>query len=145
LTKLSFSGDTLWTRDYPFAAVPLRREAIDSLIEARATPLGERGFLGLTVPLAREWARRTLYTPPFTSHVASMVPGRNGSIWLRTTARADSAEWIVLDADGAPRLRLVLPNDVTVMEADDEHVWGSATDDLEVPYLVRYRIYESES
>lgn len=148
LTKLAFSGDTLWTRRYPYTPQPLLQAEIDSVIEARAAPLGESGFLGLTVARARDWAGLTLYAPPLKSHVASMVVGRDGGIWVETLRPTDSpgeTEWLVLDAEGEPRARVVLPTDLTVLVADEEHVWGSLSDEFDVPYVVRYSLAPSAS
>lgn len=140
VTKLSFSGDTLFTRAFSSEPERVTQAEVDSVLDARAGPMGERGFLGATEAQAREWAERTLHRPPFKSLVREMTVGRDGSIWLQRTVEADSASWLVLDASGAPSAEVTLPAGFDLLEADRGHVWGQERDDLDVPYLVRYQV-----
>lgn len=140
VTKLTFSGDTLFTREFSFTPEPVTQAEVDSVLDARAGPIGDRGFLGATEAQAREWAERTLYRPPFKSLVREMTVGRDGSIWLQRTVEADTAFWLVLDASGEPRAEVSLPAGFDLLEADRGQVWGQEQDELDVPYLVRYRV-----
>lgn len=140
VTKLNFSGDTLFTREFSFEPEPVTQAEVDSVLDARAGPIGERGFLGATEAQAREWAERTLYQPPFRSLVREMTVGRDGSIWLQRAVEADSASWLVLDPSGAPRAEVMLPAGFDLLEADRDRVWGQERDELDVPYLVRFRL-----
>lgn len=140
VTKLSFSGDTLFTREFSFEPEPVTQAEVDSVLDARAAPIGERGFLGATEAQARDWAERTLYRPPFEPLVRDMTVGRDGSIWLQRTVEADSASWLVLDPTGAPRAEVALPAGFDLLEANRDHAWGQERDELDVPYLVRYRV-----
>lgn len=140
LTKLRFSGDTLFSRSFPYEPLPLTDSEVDSVLTARATALGERGFMGLTVARARAWAERTLYTPPFKTGIESMSVGRDGTIWLKRGDEGPTAPWLILNRDGQPEGEVHLPKELNVMEADRSHVWGWLSDEFDVPYIVRYRI-----
>jgi hypothetical protein len=69
-----------------------------------------------------------------------MTVGRDGSIWLQRAVEADSASWLVLDPSGSPHAEVSLPAGFDLLEADRDHVWGQERDELDVPYLVRYRV-----
>lgn len=140
LTKISFGGDTLFTRSYPYDPVPVRPERVDSLLDARAAPLSEMGFQGLTEARAREWAEAGLYRPASHPPIEGMVVGRDASIWLQRGPVSDSALWLVLDDRGNPLGEIALPNAFRLLEADGDRIWGSTTGELDMPYLVRYRI-----
>lgn len=144
VTRLSFSGDTLFRREFTFEPVPVTQAEVDSVLDARAGPIGERGFLGATEAQARNWAERTLYQPSYEPPVQGMVVGRDGTIWLERTTEADSASWLVLDPSAAPLAEVTLPDRLQILEADRDHVWGQELDELDVPYLVRYGVGPDE-
>ena len=41
---------------------------------------------------------------------------------------------------GAPLARALLPTGLRVMHITDEHVWGTELDELDVDYIVAYRL-----
>lgn len=141
VVKLSFEGDTIWAKSFLFDPNPVTDAEVDSLIEDVAERIGQRGSAQGAEGQAREWAAAGFYRPAFKPAVSDMVMGRDGSIWLQETGGdGDPALWLILDPKGEPTARVLLPEALTVLVADQEHVWGSETDDLDVPYLVRYRI-----
>ena len=46
----------------------------------------------------------------------------------------------VLDAQGAPLARALFPADLRVAVIDGDTVWGIEMDELDVQYIVRYRL-----
>lgn len=140
LTKLSFSGDTVFSRKVGFDPIPVTEVELDSLLTERALSLAEGTTFDLTEGRAREWADRTLYRPAYRSPAQELVVGRDGSIWVRMTSRTDSSSWLVFDRSGEPGGRITLPTSFELMEADLSHVWGSERDELDVAYLLRFRI-----
>ncbi len=144
LTKLSFSGDTIFARAYAFSPIPVLGSEVDSILDATAARISESGFLGgLAEGRAREWAELGLYGPAFQPPISHMVLGRNGEIWLREHSLGPAASWLVMDRDGEPLGRVTLPLGMTVLMTDDFNVWGWETDELDVPYLLRYRVGRS--
>jgi NAD(P)H-nitrite reductase large subunit len=72
--------------------------------------------------------------------VSHVVAGRDGTIWLRREERGGVTRWEVLDASGSVVARLDVPAALRILAADRTDVWGVETDDLDVPYVVRYRV-----
>ncbi len=140
LAKLTFEGDTVFSRSYSAEPVAVTRAEIDSVLEARVRELVEGGFGGERAGRVRRWAERTLHTPSFRSPVEALKAGRDGTVWLRQQGEGDRSPWLVLDSLGNPEARVSLPSRLEVAEADRDHVWGWETDALDVPYVVRYRI-----
>ena len=50
----------------------------------------------------------------------------------------------VLDAEGVPLARVLVPADLMVAVVDGETVWGIEMDELDVQYIVRYRLLKGE-
>jgi len=142
LMKLGLSGDTVFAREYPFHPVPITDAEADSTVEQQAAQWAEYGVMGgVTAARLQSWAQRTFYRPAFRPGVTEMVLGMDGWFWLRGQPGAGGlVEWFVLDPRGSPVRKVTLPAGVTVMAADSETAWGMERDDLDVPYLVRYRI-----
>lgn len=145
LTKISFAGDTLFSRSYPFGALPVSQVRVDSILDSTETMLAERGFLGVTAGQAREWVEAGFYQPKFKSPIGRMLIGRDSTIWLsENREEVETRTWIVLDPDGTVLRRVRVPSGLTVLVVDRLHVWGSERDDLDVSYLLRYRIMQPD-
>jgi hypothetical protein len=142
LIKRTLSGDTLFAREYSYQPDPLPQEEIDSVLGFNVARWEEAGIMrGTTAARLREWAERRIYAPPFRPPVSQLVLGRDGSYWLRgNPVERDLVPWFVLDSKGSPVGQVTLPAGVRVMAADRSAVWGTETDELDVSYLVRYRI-----
>jgi hypothetical protein len=70
-----------------------------------------------------------------------MVVGRDGSVWLRGEDRGESTvEWRILSPDGEPYGLVRLPVGFWMFLAERSRAWGTERDELDVPYIVRYRI-----
>lgn len=144
ISKLSFAGDTLFSRTYPFEPEPVREEEADSLIHAMAEMMSERGILGATLAQAETWAREGFFRPAFRPGVTSLMVDEDGGIWVgRNEELPGQRRWEAYDADGRPVAAFTLPTDVDVMHIRRPHVWGTRTDDLGVPYVVRFRLEEA--
>lgn len=145
VARVGFDGDTAFVRSFPYEPVPIDPAAPDSLVTAWAASFRESRFPGApTEAQAAEWARASLYLPAHRPPVTALVPGRDGTTWLRREAAdPDRAEWLVLDADGEPIGRVELPAAFDLKAAERGRAWGMETDELDVPYIVRYAIGEA--
>jgi hypothetical protein len=143
--RLDASGDTVFARAYPYTPTAIPRSRVDSIVQAQAESL--HGFMGerTGIPLG-EWRRRVaeaLYAPAHHSPVAEAVPGRDGSLWFRLApSRPEGPEWLVLDADGEPLRRVRVPERTRILAAETDRFWGVTQDDLDVDYIVRFRVVE---
>lgn len=142
LIKLSFAGDTIFSREVAYEPIPVQPAEVDSLLADRAVSVAEWRPMNVTEGRARAWAEETFYEPSFRTPVEDLVVGRDGSIWIKETTLAETARWLVFDGGGGPVGRVELPTAFELMEADGERLWGMETDELDVPYLVRFRIRE---
>lgn len=142
LTKLALGGDTLFTRSHAAEAIPVTDAEVDSVVTTLVEQMTASPFFKeMGAGELREWATHGLYVPAFRPAAAGLQMGRDGAIWVReTTVEADVQRWLVHDAEGEPVGRVVLPSSVVLMAADAEHVWGGDRDEMDVPYLVRYRL-----
>ena len=76
--------------------------------------------------------------------VSELVPGRNGTIWLRREhTLAANVDWWVLDAQANLAGVVALPAALKVYRADRQTVWGVAQDSLDVPHVQIYRISQT--
>lgn len=141
LAKLSFEGDTLWTRDHLVTPRRIREAVADSILDEVARMMGEREMLGATEATARRWAALTLHRPEFRPPVAEMVVAQDKSIWLSLGPDEQAAaDWLVLDPSGEPVARTTLPSDAEVLLVDPPLVYARGRDELDVPYLLRFRV-----
>src|SRR5690606_11646278 len=77
------------------------------------------------------------YRPP----VRAVRQAADAGVWIELLPEAaDSTDWLVIRSDGSPRGRLRLPANVEVRNASGDAVWAAATDDLDVPWLVRLQL-----
>jgi hypothetical protein len=116
-------------------------EEVDSILDAQAGSLGDHPVFNMTVARARDLAEASLYRPAFKPPVTNMVLGKDGSIWLmQQPDREGRVPWLVLDSEGQAIRAVQLPSRTVLHVVDPPHVWGSTTDELGVPYVVRYRV-----
>lgn len=59
---------------------------------------------------------------------------------MRSDAGEWFSEWWILTIDGEPMARARVPAGLDVRYADEEVLWGTVRDDLDVEYIVRYRL-----
>jgi hypothetical protein len=91
--------------------------------------------------IRKGWSERE-WLPPVTDAVA----GKGGILLVR---REDTGEptvrWDILRIDGARLGTFRADAGVTLMDETEDGVWGIAKDEMDVPYLVRYRLSESST
>lgn len=66
-----------------------------------------------------------------------------GRIWVQEFVpvfEERAADWYVLDGDGAFVARVVMPRRFDPREFSGDEVWGVRLDELDVPYVERYRV-----
>lgn len=148
VARISFAGDTLFSREYPYRPLPVDGALVDSLIGARGKSMetiAQRMPGAPTRARAEELARESLYLPPSLPPVSQLLLGRDGTIWLQRENTGDGTrDWLVLSADGNVIGTVAMPASLRPMAAEQGSVWGMETDELDVPYLVRYGVREGD-
>ncbi|MGH7475789.1 MAG: hypothetical protein ACRELD_05845 [Longimicrobiales bacterium] len=104
--------------------------------------LGARGP-GISRPdRARAAVLEQLYLPEYLPPITAMFAGVGGQLWLRREEPVgrEVVQWHVVGADGRVIAHAAVPVSVRLLFADDDHAYGTVTDELDVPYVVRYLI-----
>ena len=157
---ISIHGDTILHRAVEYepreVTSAMERRLADELAGWEAgdyNPTGP-GWLVLseaTLERRRRAVRSAFRVPEHHPPVRQVVAGADGTIWLLRELREDRVDvWEIRDADGrldgtveighgrgsfkpwSPRLAIVL--------ASRDEVWGTTFDELDVPYIHRYRV-----
>ena len=142
VTKLTFTGDTIFSREFAYEPRPLDRTMVDSIVRGIGEMFAARPRPGAPTPARAEaLAREAIYAPAIHPPVSELVVGRDGSIWLRREdTGGEWVDWLVLSAEGEPVGIVAAPERLRVLAAERDRIWGMETDDLDVPYLVRYAV-----
>ena len=146
VTKIGLDGDTVFTAAVPYDPVPLSSERFDSAVAAMY-----EDWSGSGRPVTEADIREAMYRPAYLPAVRGFSQAADGTIWLRRPDPVESEngermnERWVLDAQGAPLARALLPADLLgVAVIDGDAVWGIERDELGVMYIVRHRLLKGE-
>lgn len=144
--KLAPDGRIEYAKRYRYRPVPMNGTVMDSVLNELAGSITESGRPGApSMARARQWVREGLYVPGNHPPVSAVVMSQDGHVWLRREDRPDALSlWHVLDRSGAIVAQSRIPPNVRLLEASQTHLWGVVTDELDVPYIVRYRIQRQE-
>jgi hypothetical protein len=89
-----------------------------------------------SVPSANE-VRATAYLPDYFPPIRGVRLGLDGTVWLQRTEAVAPGPWVALDREGTPLFQVRLPEGVRLSQASRESLWGTLSDDLGVPYVIR--------
>ena len=147
VTKRALDGDTIYSRAFAYLPQPIPAKMVDSLVEWFVSPPS-----GLPPRMAASWpapgrreelARASLFLPEYLPPVKEVVVGRDGAIWIQRYGTGGATrEWWVMDDEGRAVASVQLPAGMRVLAAERDRVWGTKTDELDVPYIVRYEVRE---
>lgn len=143
VTRFSPAGDTVYSRTYRYTPRRMPSGWRDTWTDSLA------GFLargpGIPRGTAVQALRRELYVPAHMPPVSAVLVGTDGTVWLRREdpGEGETVRWLVLDARGGVAASVVAPRELRAMQARRDAVWGITWDDLDVPYVVRYRVQPS--
>ena len=131
-------GDTLMQRTFLFRPVPVPRTVKDSVMAAAS-----RSLRNAPVDLAAV-ALRYIELPDFQPAVSrGPISTENGDYWIEREAfPTNGREYLVLDRGLEPLATIQIPSRSGRLTGPitQTHVWFVELDDLDVPFLVRYRI-----
>lgn len=149
VTRLSLTGDTVFSRTLRYTPTRYTEENLDSIAARGARGLGGRmvaagGSAPPPVDNADAVANRLraeMSFPEFRLPIESSWVAQDESVWLRRIAAEGArAEWVLLGKDGVPLGTLELPADVRVLWNRGDIFWAVDPDEYDVPWVVRYRI-----
>lgn len=153
IARIAASGDTLFHRELRYAPQPYTEADLDSIASRAAR--GSAGGMAPIAPAAGGGAppppddpqlvarrlRDRMRFPEFRLPIERSWVAQDGSVWLKRPEGADLlAQWVVLDPDGAPRGTVRLPDNANVVWHRGDSLWAVVPDELDVPWLVRFRL-----
>jgi hypothetical protein len=126
------SGRVLVDQTFPFDPVPIPQAKLDSAIQAAAA---RRPDVRSDLEAALRQAARTIYP-----EAERILLGSDNRIWIGLRATDQGRRWLVLDPDGTPTERYLLPGNVLLRAASETHIWAVERDEFDVESVVRYRL-----
>jgi hypothetical protein len=137
--RREIDGTTIYARSFNYTARPVSRLLSDSLIASRATAYERLVAPGRAMEAARRYVTVPRYHPPITD----LIVGRDGTTWLRLEdIGAATVNYLVLDLKGDIQAHVKAPAALKVLLIDADKLWGTVQDDLDVPYVVSYRVVQ---
>lgn len=153
VTRIGLRGDTVWATAIPYEPTPLAAERVDSVVQELAAgsfDFWSRNRPGVSLGAYERDIAEVVYEPGWTPPARSLVSAEDGSIWIeRFEGVADANRglrraWWIVGPDGTWRGSARTPDGLRVFVVTDEAVWGVETDELDVNYIVRYRLVDLE-
>jgi hypothetical protein len=141
VSKIGFDGDTLFAVVVAFEPLAIDAAEVDSILDAVGESLAQSPFFGVTPARGRVIAEATLYRPALRPGATELRIAKDGGIWIAGVPDGlGRTEWLVLDRDGRPTGRVGLSSRVNPLVIEPPLLWGAERGELDVPYVVRYRI-----
>jgi len=139
VTVLAASGDTTYSREYSVEVEPLTDAQWDARIREALAGV-DRPDRPYGVPEVEAASRRPEHWPAATR----VVQGLDLTTWvaLADLPWRETRDWAVIDPEGVPRFRVTLPRDFNLFTVDGDLLLGVWQDELDVPYVQRYRLGE---
>ncbi len=139
LIKRSISGDTLFVGSFEVSPIEVPdsvRQREDSIAMSQA----QRAFQDRSQ--ARSFVDEFVPIPKFYPSARAARPSEDGGVWVQLAPNpsAEHQVWVLHDAEAAPQAKLHLPASINLVLIRDSKVWGIEFDELDLPYLVRFRI-----
>ena len=133
------ADDTIFARRYRYRPEPAEPWVLDSIASRFAR--AHRASANLEPARLEQAVYDHVTLPRFLPPVFTARGSEDGGAWLRRDSDYHTTHrWLLLDADGAPRGHLELPSNATIRWSSGDRFWAVVPDELDVPWLVRYRI-----
>jgi hypothetical protein len=162
LLELAITGDTLLAKTLPYEPQPVTDDERKWLTDGFASYIAGDYMDSEGFPMSdaqrerrRSEAREAITFPEHHPPVRRIVAGQDGTIWLlRELALPDLVDrWEAYSANG-DLLGTVLIDDgrssrvpweprLNVLRATRDEIWATTLDELDVPYIHRYRVVSS--
>jgi hypothetical protein len=139
VTVYRASGDTAFTRRYPFRGVPIPKRVADSALAAMIPAAGRATEGPADLPqrfqaMARE-RMSSWYIP-----VETITLGLDQTIWVGMRPTEEGRLYLVLNNRGDPVASMLLPRTSRLRQATATQVWVTETDNDGLTSVVRYRV-----
>jgi len=140
VVKIGVSGDTVFSRAYPFEPVRLSSSASSSALDRIEARLARRP----NPPSRREieqTLRRLNLIPEYAVPVDAVASASDGSIWLKRESDGSGTNlWQILTPEGTLEGTVRLPGSQSVLAVTGRMLVTLELDSLDVPYVLRHGI-----
>lgn len=150
VTRIGLDQDTAYHRELTYIPIPFASADLDSLAAAAARSGPGIWMDGVAVTVSQDPAdvaraftriRAEMSFPAFRPAISyAQLLSDDGWTWLRREGPGGAGRWVVIDPAGSVVGRVSLAPDALPQWTDGETVLVIEPDDLDVPWLVRYRI-----
>jgi hypothetical protein len=139
---LSADGDTLWSRLYSYEPLPIPQAERDSIVNGKVVGLQE-ALAQRNAAVSREEIRdgviETFTLPGHRPPVLRTMIDQDDRLWLEWAAAPGAVpRWSLHDRNGDLSAWVEVPRRVQIWAATGNFFWSVETDELDVPYVVRY-------
>jgi hypothetical protein len=141
VTRINPEGDTVFTKAMRYRPQRVAPGIVDRAAQ-RSRDFMARRHDPPTLAAIRDHLQRENWVPSTMVPVTDLVVGQDGSIWLRRedAERGQPVRWEVLSSTGDHVGAVTLPSQQTVKQASGDVLVATELDELDVPYVIRYRI-----
>jgi hypothetical protein len=124
---LTLTGDTVFSRAYPYSPVPISRDVLEMEIRAVGARLSADSLAG------QEAARLGLFLPQTYPPVTGLRLDSEGWVWVRCedVEGEEEVRWMILDPEGQPRATAILSKGLTLGAVRGTQAWGYRQDPVE--------------
>lgn len=142
MTVFKVSGaDTVYNRRMRYLPKEWSPERVNRMMAASLRIWGNRVGDGADTAAAAAAIRAAMSLPPFQTPVSDIRLGEDEVVWLaREDDPTSPPEWVMVGPNGDP-LGVVTGQPKTMLHWSNEStVWAVVLDDVDVPWLVRYKL-----
>lgn len=140
ITVIKSSGDTVFSRAYPYTPIPIAQQTVDSIVGASRTRIPPSYQAEAAAVIRKNLPDNY---PPVASNGVQF--GLDATTWVIMNSVGATSTVLALDAKGVPFGQFELPRTSRFGAADRTHVWIIEQDDDGLTSVVRYRISGSKS
>jgi hypothetical protein len=137
VTRLGSTGDTIYHKTYRYSPRPVPAAMVDSIYDQYA-----KMFATVPPARARKAAESFVVLPPALPPISDVVFSSDGTTWLRQEEIMGrrTVQWLVLSPSGDIQSVVQAPSELKLLAVEKGAAWGVITDELDIPYVVRYAL-----
>lgn len=135
------SGDSVDVKEQGFVPQSVDPAMKEAVVARLAGPWSER----FAIPYARmhDTVEDQIRWPAYQPLYSGALVDADQRLWMRREVDGDSVRWEVWSRDSAATAEVWMPSDLELEYVGQDQLWGMRRDELDVPYLYRYRVVKS--